>query len=152
MRVAEANEDTIKGIATLLLALRVAEPANLMAYYGPPTAPLPDQPPHVIVVDLLRKCLDAAPPLSTPHKDGCKNEHLSELAKDDFCGAALASITNVVYSGDVLSKTAYILSSATLIVLLKKDARAMEEMKVRLGPTYVQPQHPIGITSNIRDD
>ena len=51
----------------------------------------------------------------------------------------------VVYTVDVPAKTADILSSATLVVLLKKDAAAMEEMKRRLGPIYVQTQRPIGM-------
>jgi hypothetical protein len=51
----------------------------------------------------------------------------------------------VVYSADVPTKSADILSSTTLVELLKKDAAAMEEMKRRLVPTYVQPQRPIGM-------
>jgi hypothetical protein len=50
-----------------------------------------------------------------------------------------------VYTADVLSKTADILSSATLVILLKKDATAMEQLKRRLGPTYVHLQRPIGM-------
>ena len=118
---------------------------DLIAYNGPPASPLPGHPPPVITIDLLRQCLDAAPPLSTPHKDGRRNEHLSKLAKDDACGHALARVMTVVYTADVASKTADILSSATLVILLKKNAEAMEQMKQRLGPTYVQPQRPIGI-------
>jgi hypothetical protein len=56
---------------------------------------------------------------------------------------------DVVYSGDVLGKTADVLSSATLIILLKKDAPAMEEVKARLGPAYVKPQRPIGMGTAI---
>jgi hypothetical protein len=76
--VAEANENTMKGITSLFLALGIVKPTNLMAYYGPPANPLPDQPPPTISIDLLKKCLDAVPPpLSTPHKDGWRNEHIS---------------------------------------------------------------------------
>jgi hypothetical protein len=50
-----------------------------------------------------------------------------------------------VYTVDVPTKTANILSSATLVVLLKKDAAAMEVMTRKLGPTNVQPQRPIGM-------
>jgi hypothetical protein len=42
-----------------------------------------------------------------------------------------------IYTADVPTKTACILSSATIVILLKKDAAAMEEMKARLGPAYV---------------
>ncbi len=55
----------------------------------------------------------------------------------------------VVYSGDVLDKTADILSSATLIILLEKDAATMEAEMARLGPAYVQPQLPIGMGTAI---
>ncbi len=41
-------------------------------------------------------------------------------------------------------KTADILSFATLILLLKKDVAAREELKRRKGATYVQPQRHIG--------
>jgi hypothetical protein len=77
--------------------------------------------------------------------DGWRNEHLSELAKDDACGTALAALMTGVYTADVPTKMADILSFATLVVLLKKDATTMEEMKERLGPAYVQPQRPIGM-------
>jgi len=51
----------------------------------------------------------------------------------------------VVYTADVPTKTAEILSFATLVILLTKDAAAMEEMKTRLGLAYVKPQIPIGM-------
>ena len=48
-------------------------------------------------------------------------------------------------TGDVPQKTADILSSATLIVLLKKDAATMEALKKQQGEAYRQPQRPIGM-------
>ena len=48
-------------------------------------------------------------------------------------------------AGDVPQKTADILSSATLIVLIKKDAAAMEALKLQQGEAYRQPQRPIGM-------
>jgi len=84
---------------------------------------------HVVTLDLLRDCLAAAPPLSSPHKDGWRNEHLIELARDSVCGSALAGVLTAVVAGDVPQKTADILSSATLIVLLKKDAATIEALK-----------------------
>jgi len=81
-------------------------------------------------MELLRTCLSSAPPLSSPHKDGWRNEHLAELARDATCRTALARVLTAMVAGDVPLKTADILSSATLIIMLKKDATTMEEMKL----------------------
>jgi hypothetical protein len=67
------------------------------------------------------------------------------LAKDDACSNALAALVTVVYMADVPTKMAVILSSATLVVLLKMDAADMEGMKRRLGPAYVQTRRPIAM-------
>jgi hypothetical protein len=100
-----------------------------MDYYGLAAPPLEDQPSSVVVLELLRSCLAVAPPLSSPSRDDWRNEHLEELAKDPVCGAALARVLTAVVAGDVPQKTADMLSSPTLIVLLKKDAAAMEALK-----------------------
>jgi len=50
-----------------------------------------------------------------------------------------------VVQGDVPQKTEDIMSSATLIVLLKKDAEQMEALKGKHGEAYLQPQRPIGM-------
>ncbi len=42
-----------------------------------------------------------------------------------------------------------LLSSATLVILLKKDAETMEEMKRVLGNAYVQPHRPLGMGSSL---
>jgi hypothetical protein len=142
--VAEADEDTIRGIDPLFPAPRGGlAPEDLLAYYDPPAIPLLDKPPPTITLDLLRQCLDAAPPLSTPHNDGWRNEHFIELMKDPACGMALADFLIVVHIGDVPSKMADILSPTTLVVLFNKDEATMEEMKRRLGPTYVHLQGPV---------
>jgi hypothetical protein len=70
---------------------------------------------------------------------------MEELAKDPSCGAALARVLTAIVTRDVPQKTADILSSATLIVLLKKDAAAMEAPKQQQGAAYRQPQRPIGM-------
>ena len=46
----------------------------------------------------------------------------------------------------IRSHTSFI-SSATLVVLLKKDAETMAAMKQAQGPTYLQPQRPLGMGS-----
>jgi len=85
-----------------------------------------------------------APP-SSPHRDNWRNEHLVELARDPTCGSALAKVLTTIVASDVPQKTADILSPATLIVLLKKDATTMEALKQQQDVAYRQPQRPIGI-------
>jgi len=68
-----------------------------------------------------------------------------DFARYPTCGSALARVLTAVVAGDVPQKTSDILSSATLIVLLKKDAAAMEAMKLTQAATYLQPQRPMGM-------
>ena len=97
----------------------MVDPQDLLDYFGPAAPPLEEQPPSVVTLELLRTCLATAPSLSSPHRDGCRNEHMEELATDPSCGAALARVVTAIVAGDVPHKTADILSSTTLIVLLK---------------------------------
>jgi hypothetical protein len=127
--VADATPDTINAIGPLFPDSGPLDPQDLLDPYGPAAPPLEDQPPSVVTLDLLRTCLASAPLLSSPHRDGWRNEHLSELARDQACGTALARVLTAVVTGDVLQKTADILSSATLVILMKKDAATMEELK-----------------------
>jgi hypothetical protein len=83
--------------------------------------------------------------LSSPHKDGWRNELFVEMDKDPACAAALARMLTAVVTGDVPPKTADILSSAILIILLKKDTASMEALKLVQGEAYLQPQRPIGM-------
>jgi hypothetical protein len=53
-------------------------------------------------------------------------------------------LTTVV-TGDVPKKTTDILSSTTLIILLRKDVATMEALKQEHGEAYMQPQRPIGM-------
>jgi hypothetical protein len=66
-----------------------------------------------------------------------------ELARDSACGTTIARVLTAIVAGDVPQKTVDILSSATLIVLLKKDAATMESLKQQQGEAYRQPQRPI---------
>jgi hypothetical protein len=50
-----------------------------------------------------------------------------------------------IITSDVPSETADILSSATMVVLHKKIAATMEELKRRQGAAYIQFQWPIGM-------
>ncbi len=98
-------------------------------------------------LETLRTCLVADPPLSSPHKDGWRIEHLSQLAPDDAYGEALASLATSIIQGDVSDKISHLLSSVTLVVLLKKDAETMDAMKQAQGLAYLHPQRPLGMGS-----
>jgi len=50
------------------------------------------------------------------------------MAKDQACGATLTNLMTTLIKGDVKDKTTGIMSLATLIVLLKKDAAAMSAL------------------------
>jgi hypothetical protein len=143
--VADATEDTLKAIPHLFPEPGGVSQADLMDLYGPAAPPLQDPPSNTVTVETLTACLAAAPPLSSPHRDGWRNEHFVDLAKDGACGVALARVLTAIIQGDVSQKTANILSSSTLIVLLKKDADQMQALKDALGDAYLQPQRPIGM-------
>jgi len=125
--VADATEEIIR--ATPPLSRSTVSAQDLLDYFGPSTPPLDDPLPTTATLETLQTCLAAAPPLSTPHRDGWRNEHFVDLARHQACGTALARVLTTMVSGDVPQKTADILSSATLIVLLKKDAETMEALK-----------------------
>ena len=62
---------------------------------------------------------------------------------------SVARVLTAIVAGDVPKKTADIMSSATLVILLKKDVAAMEALKQQQGAIYRQPQQPIGMGSAI---
>ena len=74
-------------------------------------------------------------------------EHLTKIAPDDACKEALAAFATSIIHGDVSDKVFHLLSSATLVVLLKKDAYTMAAMKQAQGPAYLQPRRPLGMGS-----
>jgi len=56
---------------------------------------------------------------------------------------------NVLIKGEVSDKIANLLSSATLVILLKKDAEMMAEMKRVTGDAYMQPLRILGMESTL---
>ena len=121
----------------------------LMDYYGR-AAPLnPNNPAINVSLDNLRACLAAAPPLSSPHKDGWRVEHLTSLVVDPACGEALTSLMTTLAKGDVFDKIAILVSYATLVILLKKDAETMAHVKLLQGKAYLQPQMPLCMGSTL---
>ncbi len=85
--------------------------------------------------------------MSFPHKDGWRVEHLTQNAPDDACGEALAALATSIILGDVFDIVSHLLSSATLVVLLKKDADTMATMKQAQRRAYLQPHRPLGMGS-----
>jgi hypothetical protein len=122
----------------------------LLDYFGP-TASLSNPEAQFVLITMgnLRECLFVAPPLSSPHKDDWRIENLTPLVADPDCGQTLASLMTMRVKGDVSNTTTYLMSSATLVVLLKKDAETMAEMKRTHGDEYLQPQRTLGMGSTL---
>ena len=100
--VVEATHDTVNAIGPLFLDPGRVDPQDLLDYYGPHAPPLlENQPSSIISLELLRTCLAAAPPLSSLHRDGWRNEHLVDFARDPAFGSALARMLTAVVDGDV---------------------------------------------------
>ncbi len=147
--MAETAPDTLAALRTLFPEPKVVSEANLHEFYGHVAPPCLDAYLIIVTLDTLRACSAAAPPLSSPHKDMWRVEHFIPLAADPDCGEALAAFTSVIGKGEVSQKIGDLLSSATLVILLKKDVETMEEMKRVLGDAYVQPQRPLGMGSSL---
>ena len=89
-------------------------------------------------------------PLTTPHKDGCRAEHLLRLGDDQACEVAITDLVGALAAGDVTDSTCDLMSSAaTLAVLLKKMEEEMEALKAKQGDHYRQPQRLLGMGSTI---
>ena len=71
------------------------------------------------------------------------------MCKDADCGAAFTDVIAALVAGDVTDDTCDLLSSATLVVLLKKTEEAMEALELRQGQLYKKPQRPLGMGSTI---
>ena len=74
---------------------------------------------------------------------------LPSLPSDPVCGEALASLMTALVKGDVSHTIANLLSSATLVILLTKDAETMANMKLLQDDAYRQPPRPLGIGSTL---
>jgi hypothetical protein len=64
-----------------------------------------------------------------------------------LCGEGLADHATSLVKGEVSDKVEDLLSIATLVVLLKKDAETIATMKRVQGTAYVQPQRPLRMGS-----
>jgi hypothetical protein len=148
--IANATQDTLDAIPDLFKAPGVIPQETLRRLYGPKIVPTHAGTSVTITTEDVQKCLMAeVAPLTTPHKDGWRAEHLSALCKDPDCATSFTTITSALAAGDVTDRTCDIVSSATLVILLEKTEDEMEEMKRKQGPNYTQPQRPPGMGSTI---
>jgi hypothetical protein len=145
--IADATLDTLHSLPSLFPEPTTISEEDLKDFYGPTAAPQPDSQPVRITVEILRNCLAGAPPLSSHHGDGWRTEHLSQLAPDDAFCEALAALATSIIRGDVSDKISHLLSSATLVILLKKDAKTMVAMKRAQGHVNMRPQSPLEMGS-----
>ena len=86
---------------------------------------------------MVKNSLATVSPLTTPHKDGWRAEHLLALTVDQDCAAAITDFVGALASGDVTDATCDLLLSATLIILLKKSEEEMAVMRAALGEAYL---------------
>ena len=143
--VAPASAETYHALHLLHPGPGVVRPEDLVEFYGEPPPVVTDRTATTIKVDKVRECIAAAPPLTSPHRDGWRMEHLESLARDDAFGAALAVFITNIASGDVPTTTADYFASATLVALLKKNADDIQALRERLGPDFVLPIRPLAM-------
>ena len=98
-----------------------------------------------IPVDKLRECMAAAPPLTSPHMDGWRMEHMEALSRDDAFATALATYISNIATRDVHSTTADYPAFATLIALLKKNEEDIHALRELLGQDFVLPIRPLAM-------
>ena len=142
---ASATPETEAAIRLLHPEPGIVDEADLRDLYGAPAPVTRESTKLDTATDVVLECLDAAAPLSSPHRDGWRFEHMQALARDSACADQLARVVNAIVRADVPESVASILSSSTLTVLLKKDAETMEQMMRDKGPAYVQPSRPLGM-------
>ena len=147
--VADATPDTLAALRTLFPDSFGVSEIDLHDHYGSVAPPPPDALPVEVTLDTLRTFIAMAPPLSTPHKDGWRVEYMVPLVANQSCGEALATLTTTRIRVDVSNKIADLLSSATLVILLKKDDDTKSAMKEAFGVGYLQPHRPLGTGSNL---
>ena len=80
-----------------------------------------------------------------PHKDGWRAEHLIAFTAEQDCAAAITDFVGALAAEDVTDATCDLLSSARLVILLKKIKEEMAAMRAAQGEAYLQSQRPLGM-------
>jgi hypothetical protein len=94
---------------------------------------------------MVMPCLEEAAPLTTPHRDGWRAEHLLALSANLGFAEALTDLIGALAAGDVTDATCDLHSSATLVVLLIKLEAEMAALREAQGDAYLQPHRPLGM-------
>ena len=103
--VAPASRETYHALTLLHPGPGVVREEDLTELYGVPKPLVGDRPSTTITVDKVRVCIAAAPPLTSPHRDGWRMEHLEALSRDMGVATALATFISNIASGDVPTST-----------------------------------------------
>jgi hypothetical protein len=107
------------------------EEETLRKLYGPRVTPTRESMSVTLTPEEVLLNLAVVAPLTNPHKDGWRAEHLLPLCNDKECGAAFTDLIASLVAGDVTDETCDLLSLATLVVLLKKTDEEMEALKLK---------------------
>jgi hypothetical protein len=105
--VAPASDETYHALNLMHPASRGVLYEDLVELYEEPTPVNTTAPAPNIAVDKMRECIAAAPPLTSPHRDGwSRMEHQEALSRDETFAATLATFISNIARGDVPSITA----------------------------------------------
>ena len=77
----------------------VVDEESLRRLYGLRATPTRESTAVTITPEDVYKCLVEVAPLTTPHKDGWRAEHLLALCKDADCGAAFTDVIAALVAG-----------------------------------------------------
>jgi len=104
--IADATQDTLDAIPDLFKAHGAVDKATLRRLYGPQVLPSRESMAVTITTEDVLKCAAKVAPLTTPHKDGWRAEHLLTLRKDPYCAATFTDIIGDLTAGTSLMQLA----------------------------------------------
>jgi len=137
--VASASAETYEALSRMHPAPGEVLHQDLIDLYGEPIPVVVDKTKTTIPLDMVSECIAAESPLTSPHRDGWRREHLELLSRDDaFATAMTTSISNIA-TGEFCATTADYLASATLVALLKKSEEDIHALQELLGLDFVLP-------------
>ena len=127
----------------------MVDESTLRRMHGPKFNPTRESMSSTVTLDMVMKCLSSVAPLTTPTKDGLRVEHLLSPCADQDCAATFTDMVAVLAASDGTDNTSDLLSSTTLVVLLKKLEAEMEALRRKQGPAYRETQRPLGMGSTV---
>ena len=104
--IAPASSETYHALTLLHPGPGGVRDEDLSKLYGEPKPVVADRRSTNIKVAKVRECIADAPPLTSPHRDGWRMEHLGALSRDDALASALATLISNIASVDVPTTTA----------------------------------------------